>query len=190
MRNLILLLLLSMVLVGCGEDYNIESTMSEKVTDFQFTNQDNEAVSLGDLEGEWWVANFIFTNCTTVCMPMTYNMSQLQEMIETENLDVQLISFSVDPENDSPEVLKEYAQNYDASFDNWSLLTGYEFETIRELSIKSFKNFVQAPPEGTDQVTHGTSFFLVSPEGEVIKNYNGIEEQSMETIVQDLNKVQ
>ncbi|WP_156290490.1 SCO family protein [Oceanobacillus salinisoli] len=179
---------LFLLLAACG-GYPIDTTMSEQVVDFEFTTQDNETLSLGDLEGEWWIADFIFTNCTTVCLPMTHNMSVLQSRLEEENLDAQLVSFSVDPDYDTPEVLKEYGESYDADFSNWTFLTGYEFETIKELSIKSFKNLVAEPPEGSDQVTHGTSFFLVSPEGEVIKNYSGVDSSQLDSIVSDLKKV-
>jgi len=177
-----------MILAACGGE-NIETTMSENVADFEFTTQDNESFGLEDLKGTYWVADFVFTNCTTVCLPMTSNMAYLQDLIQEEDLDVQLVSFSVDPDYDTPEVLSEYAEEYDADLDSWTFLTGYDFDTIKELSIKSFKNMVQEPPEGTDQVTHGTSFFLVNPEGKVIKSYNGIQKDSMEDILEDLKNV-
>src|SRR5690625_7542927 len=96
-----------------------------------------ESLSLEDLNGSWWVADFVFTNCTTVCLPMSTNMSALQDKLAEENIDVQLVSFSVDPDYDQPEVLREYAEDYEADLSNWTFLTGYDFQTIRELSIKS-----------------------------------------------------
>lgn len=177
-------------LVGCSGEYKeIKPNMSETVADFSFTTQDNEKLSLDDLKGEWWIADFIFTNCTTVCLPMTNNMSILQEKLQDNNLDVQLVSFSVDPDFDSPEVLMEYAKQYDADFSNWSFLTGYDFQTIKELSIKSFRSLVKAPDRDSDQVTHGTSFMLVTPNGEYIKSYNGLDANEMDLIVEDLKKV-
>ncbi|WP_085992531.1 SCO family protein [Oceanobacillus senegalensis] len=184
----LILLSLILFLTACG-GYPIDTTMSEEVSDFTFTTQDNEQFSLSDLEGEWWIADFIFTNCTTVCLPMTSNMATLQSKLNEENIDVHLVSFSVDPENDTPEVLKQYGESYNADFSNWTFLTGYDFETIKELSIKSFKNFVAAAPEGDDQVSHGTSFFLVSPEGEVIKNYSGVDSNQLDSIVSDLKQL-
>ncbi|KKE79091.1 SCO family protein [Oceanobacillus caeni] len=178
---------LFLFLAACG-GYPIETNMSQEVANFNFTTQDNESLSLKDLEGEWWIADFIFTNCTTVCLPMTHNMSQLQSKLKEENLDVKLVSFSVDPEFDSPEVLKQYGESYEADFTNWSFLTGYDFDTIKELSIKSFKNLVVEPKED-DQVMHGTSFFLVSPEGEVIKNYSGVDATEIDSIVADLKEL-
>jgi len=181
--------ILLLALSACGGGENIETTMSEEVPDFEFTTQDNDTMTTDDLKGTYWVADFVFTNCTTVCLPMTSNMAYLQSLINEEGLDTQLVSFSVDPDYDSPEVLTEYAEDNGADLDNWTFLTGYDFQTIKELSIKTFKNMVQEPPEGSDQVTHGTSFFLVNPEGEVIKNYNGVQKNNMEDIFEDLKEV-
>lgn len=183
--------LLILVLAACS-GLNIETNMSEEVADFEFTTQDNGTKSLNDLKGKFWVADFVFTNCTTVCLPMTSNMSQLQDKMKEEGLDedIELVSFSVDPDYDTPEVLSDYAEEYNADLDNWTFLTGYDFQTIKELSIKSFKNMVQEPPEGSDQVTHGTSFFLVDPEGNVVKSYDGVSPESMDEILEDLKAVQ
>lgn len=190
MRNIkvILALIIVIFLAACGGE-KIETNMSEEVADFEFTTQDNEKLGLKDLEGEWWVADFVFTNCRTVCLPMTSNMSQLQDLLAEEGMDeVQLITFTVDPEIDTPEVLKKYSESYDADLSNWSFLTGYDYETIKELSVGSFRSEVQENP-GSDQITHGVRFFLVNPDGEVIKNYYGIDMKEVETIVDDLKKV-
>ncbi|HLR69536.1 SCO family protein [Virgibacillus alimentarius] len=175
-------------LAACGGE-DIETNMSEEVADFEFTTQDEKKLSNKDLEGEWWVADFVFTNCTTVCLPMTSNMSILQDKLKEEDLDVQLVSFSVDPEHDTPEVLRDYAKEYEADLDNWTFLTGYDFQTIKELSIKSFRSLLAEPQPGDDQVTHGTNFFLINPEGEIVKKYDGVDKKEIETIVEDLKAV-
>lgn len=188
MKNLLfLMVIIPTFLVGCGNE--IETNMSEEVEFFEFTNQDKETVSLDDLKGNWWIADFVFTKCVTVCLPMTENMSMLQDLLNEEGIDAELISFTVDPENDSTEVLKKYAEAYDADLSNWSFLTGYDFETIKKLSVKSFRSELQENP-GSDQITHGVRFFLVNPDGEVIKNYYGIDQKEVKTIVDDLKKVQ
>jgi len=192
MKKYIHILTLSFVLVlaACGGE-KVETNMESTVPDFEYTTQDGDTLSNEDLQGKYWVADFIFTNCTTVCLPMTSNMAILQEKLDEANLDnTHLVSFSVEPDRDTPEVLTEYADEYGADLTNWSFLTGYDFETIKELSIKSFKNIVEAAPEGEDQVTHGTHFFLVSPEGEIIKNYSGVETEQMDQIVADIENLQ
>lgn len=188
MKRLLILLTLSLFLAGCGEA--IETNMNEDMLEFEFTTQDNKTLSLEDLKGNYWIADMIFTNCETVCLPMTANMKLLQDRLKEEGFDdIQLVSFSVDPDYDTPEVLKEYGESYDADFSNWTFLTGYDFETIKEISIKSFKSILAEPPEGDDQVTHGTRFFLVDPEGKVIKHYDGVQSGNMESIVNDIRKI-
>ncbi|PAV28779.1 cytochrome c oxidase assembly protein [Virgibacillus profundi] len=177
---------LLLILSACGDEY--EGDFSYEVQDFSYTNQDGEEVSKSELDGNFWVANFIFTNCETVCPPMTSNMAKLQTQLDEAGLDdVRLVSFSVDPENDTPEALKEYGESRNASFDNWDFLTGYEFDEIKKFSINSFKSPLELLPD-SDQVMHVTSFFLVSPEGNAIKRYTGTMAAEMEKIVQDLNR--
>lgn len=182
----ILMVMIFLFLAACGSD--IEPTMSSEITDFNFTTQDEEKLSLEDLKGEYWIADFIFTNCTSVCIPMTTNMTALQDELAHKKLNVQLVSFTVDPDFDTPEILKAYADSYNADLSNWTFLTGYDFETIEELSIKSFKSGLSQIPD-SDQVQHGVRFFLVNPDGIVIKSYDGTEEKQMEVLLEDLNKV-
>ncbi|WP_234982686.1 SCO family protein [Ornithinibacillus halophilus] len=176
---------------ACNEYSSIETNLSEEILPFEFTTQDNETLSNEDLEGKWWIADMVFTNCTTICLPMTTNMSTLQDLLEEEGLndEVDLVSFSVDPDYDTPEVLKEYALGYDANLENWTFLTGYDFETIKKISVKSFKSLLGEDPTDDTQFIHGTGFFLVDPEGKVIKKYNGTLSTEMELIVNDLEKL-
>lgn len=188
-RITIFLLLMVVLFASCSPKLPIETNMSENVRDFSFINQEEEALSLEDLKGKWWIADFIFTNCETVCLPMTSNMSALQDALAEEDIDVQLISFSVDPDYDSPTVLKDYGESYEANFSNWSFLTGYDFDTIKELSVKSFRAPVLEPESGSNQVTHDTRFFLVTPEGKVVKGYDGVNSESMKEILEDLKSL-
>ena len=179
-----------MLLQACSQKLPIETNMKETVAHFSATTEQSEPISLDDLQGGWWIADFIFTNCKTVCLPMTSNLSALQDKLHEENIPVQLISFSVDPDFDSPDVLKEYGEQHDADFTTWSFLTGYEFQTIKELSIKSFRALLKEPEFGDDQFTHDTRFFLVDPEGNIVKGYSGLERDNIDLIVEDLRALQ
>ena len=182
------LLFLILILTACGDKY--EGELSWEVNDFSFSDQDGEKITQNSLEGKFWVADFIFTNCVTVCPPMTANMARLQDKLKEAGLDkVELVSFSIDPERDTKEALKEFGKAHGASFENWHFLTGYDFKTIKELSIKSFKSPVEAVEEG-EQYMHGTSFFLVSPEGNVIERYKGTKIEAMDKIIDDIKGFQ
>ena|SRR5699024_5809188 len=185
----VLLFVVIFSLAACSEKLPIETNMSESVDEFSYTNQDEENVALDDLSGDWWIADFVFTNCTTVCLPMTSNMSKLQDDLKEEDISIDFVSFSVDPDYDQPDVLKEYGEEYDANFDNWNFLTGYEFDDIKKISIKSFRAPLKEPEYGSDQVTHDTRFFLVNPDGKVVKGYDGIKMESMDDIVEDMKKL-
>lgn len=181
------LLFCILILTSCGDTYQGE--LSWGVNDFTFTDQDGEKISQKGLEGKFWVADFIFTNCETVCPPMTANMAILQDKLKEAGLDdVELVSFSIDPERDTKKALKEFGKAHGASFDNWHFLTGYDFQTIKELSIKSFKSPIEAIEEG-EQYMHGTSFFLISPEGNAIERYKGTQANSMDKIVKDIKEL-
>ncbi|HZW68082.1 MAG TPA: SCO family protein [Pseudogracilibacillus sp.] len=193
--RLLILVLSVLFIAACGgDDYeskNVDPNLSDNVGNFSGLNEAGEEFSVADLQGHWWVADFIFTNCTTVCLPMTSNMVTLQGMLEDEGLDdVKLLSFSVDPDNDTPEVLTDYANEYGADLNRWTFLTGYDFETIQNYSLETFKSLVDAPDEGDDQVEHGTRFFLIDPEGNIKSHYSGMNSEELEAIVNDIKNFQ
>jgi protein SCO1/2 len=178
------------LIVNACAQQEIPDAKNWKVNDFTFTDQSGNKVSKEDLEGKVWIADFIFTNCTTVCLPMTSNMKKLQTMISEEGLEnVHIVSFSVDPEIDSPSVLKKYGESFQADFNNWSFLTGYDQETIENLAKDSFKLLVSKPAEG-DQVVHGTSFSLVDQTGTVVQQYSGLEDIPFDDIIKHIKILQ
>lgn len=196
------LLLLVLVLSACGSG-GFKADHTYKLDPFEFTNQNNEKVSLDDLKGEVWLAQFVFTNCTSICQPMMFNMATLQDQMIKEGIeDYKIVSFSVDPENDSPEVLKEYLDVFAADPDDeigwdaskWEMLTGYPIKEIADIANKSFKTVVIQIP-GEDQITHGNKFYLVNQKGEVVKTYTGAKTPDSEadvpydTIIKDMKQL-
>ncbi|MFE3573441.1 SCO family protein [Lysinibacillus sp. NPDC059133] len=183
---LVLILTLSTILTACGS-YKFEPEMNIEVQDFSVTNQKNKPVSLNDLKGKPWLAMFIFTNCNSICPPMTYNMTEVQKALQDKGVeDYQIVAFSVDPEVDKPEVLTNYLKTYsvpDAS--KWQLLTGYDQKYIEQFAKKSFNSLVMNDPN-SDQVTHMASYYLVDADGVVVKDYNGTTDVPVETIVADM----
>ncbi|RIW33290.1 SCO family protein [Bacillus salacetis] len=187
-----LLLLAGLLFTGCTSREDIEESfpMSMEVEGFSAVNQDGEKVDLEDLKGSIWITDFIFTNCDTVCLPMTANMAHLQNKLKEENLEsgVKLVSFSIDPENDTPDALKEYSQRYQADLKQWTFLTGYSQEDIELFANRSF-NSPAAKVDGSNQFVHGTSFYLVSDNGTVLKQYEGVSDPPFEEIIADIKKL-
>lgn len=190
MKQIMLLLVAAvLILSACGQQ-GIKDAKNWPVSDFTYTNQNGESFGLKDLNGKVWVANFIFTNCDDVCLPMTSNMKKLQEAAKEEGIEnLELVSFSVDPTVDSPEVLTAFGQAFHADFTNWHFLTGYKQEEIEEFALNDFKTIVKKPETG-DQVIHGTDFFLVDGEGTIVQYYTGLEEFPIEQIIKDIQTLQ
>ncbi|WP_338036558.1 SCO family protein [Metabacillus crassostreae] len=174
-----------LIITGCGSSTTIKDPLNFEIQSFQFTNQNGESVSLEDLKGQVWVADFIFTNCETVCPPMTAHMKELQSKAEAEDLDVRMVSFSVDPKVDTPEKLKEFAANYSITDDNWDFLTGYEQKEIEDFAMESFKTIVQKPQD-SDQVIHVSNFYLIDKNGVIMKDYSGVTDTPYDQIIADI----
>lgn len=187
-KHVLLFSILASVLLfisACGNSSPITDPLNYEVQSFQYKNQNGQNVSLKDLKGDVWIANFIFTSCETVCPPMTAHMTEIQKRIKAEGLDAKIISFSVDPEIDTPEKLIEFAEPYSISFENWSFLTGYTQNEIQEFAMKSFKTIVQKP-SNSDQVVHGTSFYLIDQNGIVMKDYDGVDQPPYDQMITDI----
>ncbi len=182
------LMTMLIVLAGCGQE--IEDPLNWEVESFEYMNQEKEMVSLDDLKGKVWMADFVFTSCETVCPPMTYNMTKLNEALEEEGVeDVQFVSFSVDPTVDTPEKMKEFMSGYDLSKADWQFLSGYSQDEIETFAQENFKALVRKPEEGT-QVDHATYFYLVDQEGKIIKAYPGFQDVPTEDIINDIKILQ
>ncbi|MEC1260038.1 SCO family protein [Bacillus swezeyi] len=179
---------LIVILCACGNS-KIKDPLNYDVESFSFQNQEKKTVSLESLKGEVWVADFIFTNCETVCPPMTSHMAELQKQMKQENVQARIVSFSVDPENDTPEKLKKFAANYPLTFENWDFLTGYSQAEIEKFALKSFKAIVKKP-ENDDQVIHQTSFYLIDQEGKVVKDYDGVKDTPYTDIIADIKTLE
>lgn len=176
MRNFLklpLVLVLLLILSACSSEFKADYKL--EIEPFSFTNQHEEEVTLDDLKGEVWLAQFVFTNCTSVCGPMMHNMAELQDALVAEDVeDYKIVSFTVDPAVDDPQTLQVYLDQFAPSDESkWEMLTGYRQEKIMEIAKKSFATIVAPAPEGSDQVTHGVSFALVNQEGQTVKLYNG-----------------
>jgi protein SCO1/2 len=156
------------------------------VPDFSLTERSNRPVTHKDLNGQVWVADFIFTRCPGICPVMSSKMQKLQERLPRE---IRLVSFSVDPSHDTPEVLTEYAKRYNADAERWLFLTG-DPEVIQELSVGGFKLALD-PTGGTEAepITHSSRFVLVDRQGH-IRGYYGTEEaDALDRLIADAKKL-
>ena len=149
-----------------------------QLSDFSLTNQNNQSFGLEDLDGKYWVADFIFTTCSGICPVMSNHMAEIRNAFRGES-QLNFVSISVDPDTDTPEVLMDYASSYDAG-DRWHFLTG-ETESVQSLAVQGFKI-----GNGNDPLNHSPYFVLVDPKGQIRGYYNGTETDEVEEITADV----
>jgi protein SCO1/2 len=159
------------------------------VPEFALTEASGEAVSLADLRGRPWVADLIFTSCSGICPRMTKEMAALRK--STADLpDLRFVSFSVDPETDTPEVLREYASRFVDDRTGWLFLTGDE-ATVRRVAGEGFLLPVQDgdPTRGDEAVLHSSRFVLVDRDGRVRGTYDVADSEAMLALRGDLRRL-
>jgi protein SCO1/2 len=154
---------------------------------FVLENQNAEKVDHASLEGRVWIADFIFTRCGGPCPDMAIQMKKLHAKLSKEG--VGFLSFSVDPQYDTPEILKRYIKKLEIDDTHWFFLTGDQ-EKIHELSIQHFLLGVTEIPE-EQRVTieqgfnHSTKFALVDKEGFLRGYYDSLDSNSMRQLARD-----
>ena len=138
--------------------------------DFSLTNQNGAVVTLGDFRGKVWVADIIFTRCPGPCRRMTKDMARLQDLWP-KDAPVRFVSLTTDPGNDTPAVLKRYAEEHKADPDRWHFLTGPKKDIV-EVAVDGLKFIARDKEESLrqspdDMFIHSTTFMIVDKRGQV-----------------------
>ncbi|RFN59614.1 SCO family protein [Marixanthomonas ophiurae] len=172
-------------------------TTINKIPDFKFINQDNDTISNRDYKGKVYVVEFFFSTCPSICPVMNTNMLKVEEAFKNED-DFGIASFTIDPEQDTPKVLKEYADSYGVEHPHWNFLTGNK-KDILKLSNDGFKLYAAESPEAEGGFEHSGMFALIDKEGNVrsridengnpIIYYNGLEEEGIQMLIEDIKKL-
>ena len=153
-----------------------------QVQDFHLTNSDGVTVSLKDLQGKVWVADFFFTTCGGICPMMSAHMGRIHNIFKSRS-DVKLVSFSVNPENDSPQALKAYAQKFHADTRQWIFLTGSRDE-MTKVAVDSFKlGDIREP------IFHSSYFVLVDRQGKIRGYYDSSDVSNIDQMIKDLKRL-
>jgi protein SCO1/2 len=188
--TLILIPLLTLVLLLCLRNIEVkalrERTISSygTVPTFQLTNQDGQPFGSSQLRGKIWIADFIYTTCPGPCPMISSRMSDLQKPLE--KTDVHLVSFTVDPAKDTPEVLRGYAEKLQAQPGRWDFLTGSQ-SAIYEISRYGFKLAVSDGSEEGGLPVHSTRMILVDRHGAIRGYYDAAEPDAMTKLLADTN---
>ncbi|HEV8376335.1 MAG TPA: SCO family protein [Candidatus Polarisedimenticolia bacterium] len=156
--------------------------------DFSLTERSGRTVTLTDLKGKVSVVDFIFTSCSAQCPQVTAQMAKMQEFALPRWKNVQLLSLTVDPERDTPQVLSEYAKGFSADSRRWLFLTG-ERQKLDELTRNGFKVASASPvPVDTspDAVLHSVSLVLVDARGRIRGYYQSTDADAMKKLRGDV----
>lgn len=154
------------------------------IEDFSFTNQNGKTITQKDYEGKIYVADFFFTTCPSICVPMGENMAWLQEQIKN-NPKVMLLSHTVTPDIDTPEVLKAYALKKGAIDSKWNLVTGKK-EDIYYIARKSYLAVKTTNSSELYDMVHTENFVLVDQKKRIRGFYDGTNLEEVKKLLEDI----
>jgi protein SCO1/2 len=176
--NLFLTTIILLLAISCSEKLPLDKDLTKK--SYNLINQDGEEVAFPEIiKGQIAVMGFIFTHCPDICPMTTHNMYLTEKQLKEDGInDVKFVAISFDPERDSPEVLKKFAEARELDFKSWTLLTG-EKNTITELlkrfDVKAIKTDESIDEEGNSEylMMHTDRISLIDENGILRKNYKG-----------------
>jgi protein SCO1/2 len=162
----------------------ITDTVWHKVKNIRFTNQLGNKVDLDSLHGRIIVMDFFFTRCPSICPGLARSMKRLQDSFTKNDSIVQFISVSIDPEHDSVQNLRKFADRYNVNHDTWWMVTGDKKE-IYDFALHEIRASVADP--GVDAAfIHTENFFLLDSSRIVRGYYNGFDTVAMTRLVRDI----
>lgn len=163
--------------------------IGHRIGDFSFLNQNGDTIALEDVKDKVFVAEYFFTTCGTICPRMTEQMTRVQKQFKG-NEDVKILSFTVDPANDTVAAMKAYASKHGAVDGQWHFLTGTK-EDLYSLARNSF--FVLKPAEAANlgdadsDFIHTNNFVLVDQQLRIRGYYDGTSISSVNELMEDIN---
>lgn len=195
--NKILLIVISVILlllVSCKEKLPLDKDLTKK--SYKLINQDSSEVVFPDIiKGNITVIGFIFTHCPDICPMTTHNMYLTEKQLKEDGInDVKFVAISFDPERDSPEVLKKFAEARELDFKSWTLLTGEKniiTELLKRFDVKAIKTDEFTDAEGNYEYSmmHTDRISLIDENSRLKKNYKG-STLNIEELVKDIKTLE
>lgn len=188
--------------------YIIQYEEKKRVPEFEFINQDGDTITDKDYLGKVYVIEYFFTTCPSICPIMNENLISVQNEVDDDK-NFGIVSITIDPKHDTPEVLKEYAKNYGVTNPNWNFLTG-DRNKIYEMANSGFGIFADEDETVPGGFAHSGLFALIDKEGYVRSRLDkfgnpiiyyrgsvernksiveGEEEPEIDILIEDINKL-
>jgi protein SCO1/2 len=160
---------------------------------FALTERSGREITNRDLLGKVWIADFVYTSCPGPCPLITAEMARMEQKLAGDPR-VQFVTFTVDPQNDTPAVLAKYADHYGADANRWWFLTGPQkpvYDLIQNGFYQAVVDNHGAPPEpGQFAVTHSTQFALVDAQGNMRGSYNAQDDDERAHLLRDVQRLE
>jgi protein SCO1 len=180
------------VITTVNKGKQVTDTVWHELPEIALTNQLGQKVSWKDIHGKIIVADFFFTHCPTICPALTLSMKKLQDGItnskrvgdKTPDF-LHLLSFSIDPDRDSAERLKKWADRFQVNPDQWWLVTG-EKKAIYDMAIKDMKIWIEDGKGVDTDFIHTDIFVLIDTSRHVRGFYHGLNDSSMTKLSEDI----
>lgn len=177
---------------------SVPETVHDFVPAFTFAERNGATISNDSLKGKVWIASFVFTRCSGTCPQVAATLARLQSEL-ADVPDLRLVTFTIDPDRDTPDELKKYAERFRADPDRWLFLTGSE-KDIHTLANDGFHVLAKKRPDGKpgDEFDHSTMLVLVDKAGRIVDYYDGMPpldgpkdkyEASLKRLVEDVRKL-
>jgi protein SCO1 len=180
--------LLGLALLGCDEEPPLEALFS--VPAFELTDQDGANFGSEQLRGRVWVASFLFTSCTQACPLLASQLANARSRVAQHGDNVRFVSISVDPEVDTPERMRAFAERYPGPA-NWTLLTGSP-DDVRRTTERAFfqpaANRVEISGAPGYDMLHGTGVLLVDRDGRCRGRYS-TDGAGLDALVHDIERL-
>lgn len=173
---------LALLALGCSKKSAVDLPVIAELPEFSLIDQDEQSFNAQSMRGGLWTTAFVFTHCRATCPRLTAQMAKLQGRL-SDVPDARFLSVTVDPRNDTPEVIKAYMAKNHLDETNWTFVTGSE-RAIQQFVVGGFKvgyGRTQFAPE----LTHSNSFALVDSQAR-IRGYYGSDDQGIAELERDL----
>lgn len=153
-------------------------TTFHTIPDFKVVNQNNKTLTGASFKDKILIVDFFFTKCPGICPKMSSQLSRVQESFLNKN-DIQLVSFSVDPLYDQPEILKTYADKFGAKENKWDLVTTNSQMDVFNIGFYGFK----IPSDTVDKFLHSEKILLVDKQKHIRGFYNGTNKKEVDRLI-------
>ncbi|HSC85768.1 MAG TPA: SCO family protein [Polyangiaceae bacterium] len=160
-----------------------------EISQLDLLDQDGKPFSAASLRGRPHLAAFFFTRCPSICPRLTARMKEVRA--RTDARELTLVGISVDPENDTPEVLRAYAQKYGIDTHSWSLLTG-PYRAIADVAENGFRIGLAGQADASKPdfgITHGSHLILLDARGHIRGYYRSFDDDVVDRLVADLPRL-